>query len=351
MAFSAEIGNSTVGGVCFTTTKDSAIGPVCPSGNIGDFRNGLMAITLVNARGEVEEVRLFDASGKKNERFQTLLGSQGTQGIAVRVCVATRPGIPMQTTVHFRGESQPAKISEFVREKHTAAASQGGNVFAAIMTNGLVFLEYRTPGSHGSAPLSWLVRVIFEPLKLLLFLICWLPSFFKCLQCISGSWVFRFWNFPRRSGFVYPHRTPVPGRRLTFSYCSFDLGRWDDVVAPGLQWVAEYKQRTGFAPNGFAVYFNTQRDHTIAPHSGENGGVVFSFDPLYHDPLDERWMEFCREYCCWARKSGGFPALNQTIEIQEHPDWGASVVSGTPEPRFLSEWLRPFFDSSIRAQV
>lgn len=351
MAFSPEIGSATLGGVCFCTTKDSAIGPVCPSGNLGDFRNGLMSITIVNARGEVEEVRLFDAEGRKSERFQSLLTSHGTQGIAVRLCVATRPGTSVQTSIFCQGFSSTQQASDFVFEKHAAATAQGGNVFSTLHTNGVLYLEYRTPCCHGCAPLSRLVRNILEPLKCLLFMICLMPSFCKCFQCISGSWVLRHWNLRRRSGFVYPQQTPVPGRRLTFTYVSFDFGEWSELVAPGLEWAAAYKEKTGFTPDGFAIYFTTQNDHTIAPHGGDNDGAVFSFDPIYHDPLDERWVSFCTKFCSWAREKGGFPGLNQTIQIEEQPEWGATVVSGTPEPRFLSDWLRPFFAARAAGRV
>ena len=73
---------------------------------------------------------------------------------------------------------------------------------------------------------------------------------------------------------------------MTFSYVSFDLDRWEDVVASGIRWIERYKERTGFAPTGLGIYFNTQNDQSIAPHSGKNGGTVFSFDPIYNRPKD-----------------------------------------------------------------
>jgi len=343
MAFSAEIGRSTVGGVCFCTTKDSAVGPLCPSGNLGDFRNGLMSITIVNSLGALEEVRLFDERGQKNERFQQLLRSVGTQGIAVRACIATRPATTIQTSLHFQAVSRPDKASELVRSTYTDAKAHGGNAFA-IISDGMVFMEYRTTESQGCAPFSWVWRNLYEPLKRILFLLCWIPGFFRVLHCLSGSWAMRFWNSPRREGFLYPLK-PLLARRLTFSYATFDFRLWDEVVAPGLEWAAAYKARTGFGPNGFVVYFTTQNDQTIAPHSGQDEGTAFSFDPIYHDARDPRWETFCAEFSVWARDKGGFPAINQTYGIDKFPEWGATVVSGTPDPRFLTKWLRPFFDA------
>jgi len=61
MAFSAEIGSATLGGVCFATTKDRALGPVCPSGGIGDFQSCLMALTVVIRKiscGEATDILL-----------------------------------------------------------------------------------------------------------------------------------------------------------------------------------------------------------------------------------------------------------------------------------------------------
>merc|ERR1712060_43691 len=224
----------------------------------------------------------------------------------------------------------------------------GGNVFSIIgVASDVVLLENRTPVSQGCAPLSFLVRLIYELVKWYCFMTCWLPWSFRVFSCVSGSWFLRYWNSPRRTGFLYPDTPPCSGRRLTFSYCVFELQHFSWVVEAGLEWTRKYYETQGdkFMPHGFAVYFNTQTDATIAPHSGAAGGVVFSFDPIYHQPDDERWLRFCDAFNSWAKEAGAFPAINQTIGIGKHPEWGAQVVDGEPQSRFLSEWLRPYFEA------
>ncbi|CAE8609020.1 unnamed protein product [Polarella glacialis] len=292
LAFCAEIGSATLGGVCFATTKDSSIGPACPSGGLGDFQSGLMSITVVDELGNLQEHRLFGTDGQQDASFQTLLGSQGTQGIAVSMRIAVRPFTPMITTLHVLGSLTAPDLVKELQALHADAASTQGNIFAVIdLTKGLTIVEHRTP-SEGKVParvsLSRLIRLSQKK-----------RSFQRSYMSTADV-------------FEYPQDVPTSEHRLAFSYYSFDLDAFQEVVQEGLEWVSEYKSKTGFSPSGFAVYFVTT--------SGRR--TKFSFDPLYHD---DKWALFVQMFSAWACAKGGRPALNQTVGIEKYPEWGASV--------------------------
>ena len=254
MAFSAEIGSATLGGVCFATTKDSALGPVCPSGGIGDFQSCLMALTVVDGDGELTEHHLYKDDGSKDLAFQSLLSSEGTQGIAVSMLVAVRHARPIVTTLHVLRAGPVNHMCEHIKDMHASAARAEGNVFALIsLRSGYVLVEHRALQDLDSktwAPLSGLVRTLYEPLKKWCFQRSATPAFVGLLRCLSGSCFLRYTSNPRRPGFEYPQRAQIQGRRrLTFSYYSFPLSSYDDVVRGGVEWIRSHKHETGFTPD------------------------------------------------------------------------------------------------------
>ncbi|CAE8643789.1 unnamed protein product [Polarella glacialis] len=165
-------------------------------------------------------------------------------------------------------------------------------------------------------------------------------------QVRGSSAVLRYASARRGDVFEYPQDVPTSEHRLVYSYYSFDLDAFQEVVQEGLEWVSEYKSKTGFSPSGFAVYFVTTSGQRVGgPYASRGPRTKFLFDPLYHDPCDDKWALFVQMFSAWACAKGGRPALNQTVGIEKYPEWGASDVSGTPKARFCSEWMRAFFDA------
>lgn len=349
ISFCAEIGSATVGGVCFATTKDSSIGALCPSGGLGDFQSCLMAIGMVDKDGQLQERRLFNENGSENTDFQVLLSSEGTQGIAVSMSIAVRPAIPTLTTLHLKNSCDG--LAEWLRGLHEDASVGGGNIFAMLnLKKGLVLVESRRPAKPEEVKNSLFnerLKAIYVKIKKNCFQRGRFSQLMKALLPASAAGVPLQFSHPRRlSNFEYPKDMPLTTERLVFSYYSFDMKNLEDVVHDGLSFCSNWHGKTGFSPNGFAIYFVTSSGkRTAGPYAKRGASTSFSFDPIYNDPCDPSWVEFVREFNVWAKLKGGIPALNQTLEIEKMPHWGAQCVDGKPDPRFTSEWMKAFFDA------
>merc|ERR1712048_577880 len=167
-------------------------------------------------------------------------------------------------------------------------------------------------------PLSCILRPIYETIKKQLFqrALVFILALFKLVWCCSGTCCCRYRNKSRRPGFEYAVDVSINQRRLTFSFYEFNYKDFDRVVLEGLQWIAAYRRKTGFVPDGFAFYFCTQ-GNTSKP----DVETTFSFDPVFHDPINSEWSAFCEAFSFWARDEGAVPALNQTVGIEKFPDF------------------------------
>jgi len=354
MAFSAEIGSATVGGTCFATTKDSSIGPVCPSGGLGDFQSCVMGIETVGPDGAIKKCLLFDQdTGAMNTEFQTLLSSQGTQGVAVAVYISARENVPVTTTLSILKFENKGRDNELLAQQlqdlYENTRPAQGNIFALIgMQTGFAYVEERRPGGEMdfcSAPLGFLARPFIHRIKKFSFQRCLVPQFFLLGQPLSGSRFLKMHEPYRRRGFRYTKDVPITDKRLTFSYYSFDYDNFQKVVQGGLAFTQQYNATHGFMPKGFAIYFVTRSGHRVAgPYAGE-AGTSFSFDPIYDNPSDKRFYDYVEAFTLWAHEMGGKPGLNQTPQIEKTPQIGASCVSGSPHPRFTSNWIQTFYDA------
>jgi len=353
MSFCAEIGSATLGGTCFTTTKESSVGPVTPSGGLGDFASCVMGIDLVDTNGELQQHRLFDENGEMDSSFQVLLSSEGTQGIAVVVYIAARECIPVTTQVNFlpftNNGTENVQLAKRLQAMYEKRHENDGNIFAIIScVAGYACVEERavcTKKTCCRSPLGFIVKPIYVPIKKMCFQTCSNPSIFKFAYPLNGSWFLRYHEAHRRPGFRYPD-VPVEKRRLTFSYASFDYISFTTTVENGMAFIQRYKKQSGFSPDGMAIYFVTRSGFRAAgPYAGKGQGTSFSFDPIFHDPLDKGWLKFCEAFTVWADENGGRPSLNQTPQIQTVPKFGSLCVAGIPEPRFTSKWMQQFFDA------
>lgn len=346
MPFSAEIGIATLGGTCFTTTKDSTVGPVCPSGSIGDVASCLMSITVVEPSGELKEHSLFDFQGQENEAFQLLLDSQGTHCIAVSMCVVVRQKIAVETRLLVAPYVTGSELAAQLKSYYLQAREDGGNLFGMLyLKHSFALMEYRKPVSkQGVLNKVDPTRGVASIIKKKCFQEC---RFLKVAKLLHGvSWT----RDSQRKGFRYPADVPESKRRLTFAYYSFDFAEFDGIVDGALKWISSYKHKTGFIPEGIAVYFVTRNGKRVAgPYAGKGAGTSFSFDPVYYDPLDPQWTEFVREFNIWVRDNGGIPSLNQTPEIELLPEWGARCLSGSPQQRFCNKWMMNFMHQDLAA--
>jgi len=311
-----------------------------------------MAITVVEPCGKLFEHKLFDADGQENMAFQLLLDSQGTQCIAVSMCVVVRPKTPVQTKLLVVPFTTTGELAASLKSLYLDARNDGGNVFATIsLKHGYTLMEYRSPVERpGMLSKVNAMRGVITALKKRDFQGCRMPQIYKLLQFINNSPFTTWTRDSQRRGFAYPKDVPESHRRLTFAYYSFDFKCFDAVVERALMWIAGYNAKNNFTPDGIAVYFVTRNGKRAAgPYAGKGAGTSFSFDPVYHDPLDAQWTAFVREFNVWVQANGGIASLNQTPEIELEPEWGALCLSGSPHPRFCSKWMMNFVQNELPA--
>ena len=353
LPFSAEIGLSTVGGTVFTTTKDSCIGESpLPGMGLGDVSSCLFRVTIVDEKGELCNYQFMDEAGNHCDKFQSLLDSQGTRGIAVRTLLAVRPKTPVTTTIHIIPFEKTEESAEIVAGKlhriYRDAETRGGNIMAIVSCqNQYVYVEERIPTDKKQqlAPLSWLVAWILLNIKEFIYQRCIIPWFFRMLIFLSGSSLLRFKSSIRPVGYKYRTDVPIQRARLTFTFLNFPFSSFRDDIKEALQFTWNYQNKNGFSPNGFALYICTCSGKRLAGPFSHNEKHTFSFDPVHNDPLDSAWEKYVQAYSDWSMLRGALPSLNQTLGIERNPEWGSTAVHGTPSPRLTTQWLQAFFDA------
>jgi hypothetical protein len=145
---------ATIVGTVFVTTKDSSIGrsPIKGSG-LGDVCSCVFSFTVVNEAGALREYNMFDENGDFDMDFQSMLYSQGNQGMAVKILLAIRKKTPVTINTYFihRKKMDSAKVANHIFNTWKNANSKEGNVFAGIgCKSGFWWMEERIPIANAS---------------------------------------------------------------------------------------------------------------------------------------------------------------------------------------------------------
>jgi hypothetical protein len=152
------------------------------------------------------------------------------------------------------------------------------------------------------------------------------------------------WTAHRRYGFTNNY-SPVTNaeERLDFSYFEFDLSRLDEVVSGCWELAAEHHRRTGFCPNGFAMYFVQRPGGKLAgSYTGEKG-VSFMLDPIHGDPESEAWKRFNEAYNRWAVAMGANVSLSQTKALRSVDEGlGGALPASLARERFVTPFFKRF---------
>lgn len=365
MPFSAENGMATVGGSCFATVKDSSIGlsPVKGLG-LGDVASMLWSVDVVESNGELKTYTVLDEHGQFDKKFQGLLDSYGTQGIAVRMLLVLRPKLRITTTVSVfpLDKSDKTNANELFK-MWKEASDQEGNILSIIaIKEQYILVEERLPTNrvrNSFAPFSILLSPFYHWLKKVVSERGYPPSWLSMLYPFSGSFLLRFNSSCRRPGNYYNADIPIEKDKVTFTLASFPIDKFTEVVTCMLSFIRRYDQEHNFTPKGIVLYFiNISGQRVAGPFSGGYGEVLagadeekykFCFDPIYNDPNDDKWEKFLIAFNALAKEKGGRPSLNQSLVLEYDKAYGSQAISysNRTSSRFVSCWLQQFLHAHI----
>lgn len=420
LPFAGENGMATVGGSSFAVVKDSAIGsPPVKGMGLGDVASMIWSVDVVEGDGRLKTycvmVDSVDEDGENNKdqsddntkllfnkRFQGLLDSYGTQGIAVRMLLTLRPITPTTTTLSispFHKENNPSYAQEcatFLWNKWKNANDRNGNILGLIqlrLTNsstkkntkntkkGYILIEERIPTAKAKhktfAPFSFLLDPFYHWLKRIVIQRGWSFSWIYYLYPLSNTFALRFnrKKYGRRPGNIYASDIPLSKEKIAFTFASFPMNElnFKEVATSILGFIQHYEQNyNGFTPQCIALYviqisgqrlagpFVNDDSHESSPSSFNNTGhqassnYRFCFDPIYNDPNSEEWKKFLIAFNHFAKEQGGRPSLNQTPMLEHDTVYGATAISYSKEytsSRFVSPWLKQFLDSKAEEIV
>lgn len=299
IAFQAEIGEATVGSVAVGDTKESSLdGP-------GYFSSHVVAIRYIDENGSLRAL-----SDKQDAAaFYEFKCSFGLSGIVVECVIEVRRASLCKVDVDLKVYDSPeALTNDLLRLRKGCDA-----LLAVVILHQLVcFVEQRYRAGAGKAtPMS------SQPE-------CEQYRIAKRLTIQRG---FDGGNLPQPKGIVFSRHDFVneywhPGEmenRLDFQYYEHDIGRLEQVIAESYRFTQTFKQRTGFAPTGWATYFVHRPERKLKPYGIYSGGpgISCSFDPIYCNPNEPLWQQFAKEYNRLAIETlGGNPSPIQTQWLQ-----------------------------------
>ncbi|WIA42207.1 hypothetical protein OEZ86_009467 [Tetradesmus obliquus] len=350
VSFSPEIGDATVGSLVVCTSKDSSIdGP-------GYLSALVTEVTYVDEDGCLVSLSL----AKDPSALLAFTCSYGMMGIVVEAVLEVRSRIAITTSGYAfmtrSGEDAAA---------HLAQAQQQHDALFAILVPGKqhLYVEARDKASKSAARLArsaalsavrtlgvnGFVKAFMQRTKYNCFL-RGTPMGKMMAKLLAKD------NPPTthyRRAFVNRYPAVEPGsRRLDFSFVEFDLPQLQSVVAECWERHFEFKQRTGWAPSGYGVYFvprgwTQQRalQHNVSgakalakPCGNFSGppGVSFMLDPITGDCDDPRWLQFNLEYSAWAVSRGATPSLSQSKGL-------LPGQAGLPQQLTRSRFLTPHY--------
>jgi len=323
-----------------STSKDSSIdGP-------GQLSALVAAVAFVDETGALRRASLDDDP----QLLAQITCAYGLMGVVVEASLLTRAHTLVRTvmTMHPVPRSAPGARAAAVLSE---AREGSDNVFAIMHPlRDTIYVERR-----------WLVpnrtRVPFLITAVNLALLgtpkadCFKrgrPLSALLAPVVSANRHMGLYTDHRRHGFTNSY-APVTARedRLDFSYFEFDATRLDEVVSGCWELAAEHQRRTGFCPNGFAVYFVKRPGGKLAGSYTGAAGASFMLDPIHSDPEDPRWRAFNEAYALWAVALGANVSLSQTKGLPASPELGGALPASLARERFVTPFFRPFLVDDV----
>ena len=340
-----EIGNATAGSVACCGTKDSSVGA-----GSGQVSSAVVAVKMVKANGDIDSVGPADA-----QRLRVIRSSYGLLGMLYEVTFRTEPLVisrydyevikldPLPTLDRIRtgtygppadavlGFMQPYNKQMLVERRRIAAGAVMTDEDWARVNLRSVTWEY---AATKLAKLSAILHVPPGPLGALN---RWSgQTFAKTLSGFHASRADCMIEFEKDSPY------------FDFTFWAFPVGRWSSVVPEYLDFVEQYRVKTGFQASIFTeVYLIEQDDSNALSFSSTDN--VFTMDMVDHRPNDPLWRRMNREFNALAIRHGGCPLLNQTKGLtrtmvrktlgSRWTDFLAIRAADDPNGRFLNKFF------------
>ncbi|HET6375289.1 MAG TPA: FAD-binding protein [Methylocella sp.] len=320
--FQAEIGEATVGSVAAGDTKESSLdGP-------GYFSAHVTSLTYVDENGFLRT--LSDAAD--GAAFHEFKCSFGLSGIIVECCVETRPATLCRSDVSVEAFATPAELAAALITKRSECDALLALVF---LHQRAAFFDQRFKAGRGARtpPQSQPQCDAFRLAKRLA-----IQHGFDGVEVPEPKGIVY-----SRADFVNEYWRPAAGeRRLDFQYYEHDVLEMERIIAEAYDFTLSFRERTGFAPTGFATYFVQRPERSKKPFGLYSGGrgVSFSFDPICSNPADPLWQQFSRDYNALAiRRLGANASPIQTQWLQKGD---AMIPRKLAKPRFTTPYYAQF---------
>lgn len=354
-----EIGNATAGAVACCGTKDSSVGQAP-----GQVSSAVVGVKMVRADGAIE---MLDErrSADEGQRMRAVRSSYGLFGILYEVTFRTEPLVVAQYTYEvIRLDVDALPTLEEIRggadavlgfmqpynkwimvERRTVVPDGQVSLLDDIRRRTRSFIWEHAAAALAEAEVAKRLDSVSEVIAGVTSRVQEVLAKFST-KVIAPFEVLPTLNDTEKQLFetVFPHflsgfdasRADCmidfedEGPYFDFTFWAFAVSQWATLVPEYLQFVHEYRTRTGFEASLFTeVYLIAQDNKALLSFSPSED--VFTLDMVDHRPNDPLWREMNQEYNRFAIQHGGRPLLNQTKELTRS---GASIV----QTAFGAEW-------------
>jgi FAD/FMN-containing dehydrogenase len=307
-----EIGNATAGSVACCGTKDSSIGT-----GPGQVSSGVVAVKMVNARGQVEDIDERRNAAEK-ARLRDIRSSYGLLGVICEVTFKIEP------RVVFKYEYELMSLDPV---PSLAAVRKNADAVLAFMQpyskHILVERRFIDLAANSSSIDHVMVR---EQLRSF----AWEHLATQTVSILTplpfGKRLLK--GFDKLTGAAFEHLlsgfrasradcmvdfSPNPSDPFDFTFWAYPETAWEVVVPAYLRFCQE---QLPFRASLFTeVYLIAQDDKAALSFCPSSN--VFTLDSVDHRPQDEDWHQFNRGYDTLAATLGGCPLLNQTKQLSK----------------------------------
>jgi len=320
--FQAEIGDASVGSVAVGDTKESSLNAP------GYFSAHVVQIVYVDETGGLRVI----SDHADGAAFYEMKCSFGLMGIVVECLVETRPASLCRSDVSIAAYDSPQALARGLLERR----GQCDALLAIVFLDQLAaFHDQRFAAGPGARTPAH-VQPECEA--------------FRAAKRLAIQRGFDNVDVPQPRGVVYSRadfvneywRPDATESRLDFQYYEHDLAQVERVIEQSYAFTAAFKEKTGFAPRGWATYFVNRPPAEMKPFGLYSGGpgVSFSFDPFHSDPAEPRWQEFARQYNELALR--GLGAKASPIQTQWLKRGDVVIPRRLARPRFTTPYFAEF---------
>ena len=310
-----EIGNATAGSVSCCATKDASI-----RGGLAQVSSTVLAMRLVNPRGEVEAV----SEDSDLERMRVIRSSYGLLGIVFEVTFRIQPAVLLHTNyASFRLNPPPTRDEmlggadgmlgialpyanrvaverRWIRAGRTVTRSASRKRWVRDR-----LWEYGASRFATFLPYDWYYPVLDRLLVLPL----------RVLSLLGG---FDGMRSDSTIDFKDARR-----HYFDFTFCAVPMSAWQEFVPAYLRFCKDFRRETGFRVTLLSeVYVMSRDEHSLLSPTATK--ECFTMDVTDTRIGHPRWKEFNRRFNSLVADHGGRPLLNQTKELtREYRSWDA----------------------------